>query len=406
MAKTIIIGGGVAGLTAAYYLQEARIPFLLLEGSDRIGGRVKTDLVQGCKLDRGFQVFLTQYPEAKAILDYKALDFHFFRPGAVVLKDNGEQAWIGDPFRDVKALLPTLNSGVGGLMDKMKILKMRSKMMNASVAEIFEKTEMSTQAGLEVLGYSKEMIEQFYAPFYRGIFLENDLSTSRRMFEFVFKMFSEGLACVPAEGMEAIPKQIASHLSSHDIKLNARVLEIYKGEVVLEDNSAYAFDNVIIATDELNAAKLLNEVPSTKYRSTMNMYFTAIDTSVRPQLISLIPNGIVNNVCDMSTVADSYTEGNQRLISISIRSGQEENASIESVISELSKWFPEAHSWNHLKTYDIKYALPDQTSVDMDTIKVHESGAIICGDHTMNGSLNAAMKSGRLAAEQVIKASV
>ena len=103
MSHTIIIGGGIAGLTAAYYLQKAERDYTILEASDRIGGRIKTDEYNGFLMDRGFQVFLTAYPEARKILDYNTLELRAFNPGAVLLRSNGKIDYMGDPLRQLSS---------------------------------------------------------------------------------------------------------------------------------------------------------------------------------------------------------------------------------------------------------------------------------------------------------------
>ena len=403
MSETIIIGGGIAGLTAAYYLQESRIPYTLLEATERVGGRMKTDEVEGYYLDHGFQVFLTQYPEAKKVLDYEALDLHFFRPGAVILKKGGQKSWIGDPFRDFKSLFPTLRSGIGNLSDKFKMLGLRTRLSKSSIEEIFAQEERSTLDHLKKIGFSDAMISQFFAPFYRGIFLEDDLSTSNRMFEFVFKMFSEGFACVPAKGIEAIPNHLMQKISRHDVRCHSKVVKIANNEVVLENGDTLPFKQLILATDEKATHHLLGLEHQSEYRSTLNMYFETESTSLQPQLIHLLPDGVVNNVCDLSSVMDAPNKDGKHLISLSIRSGKEEVASPDLVRKEMMEWFPEAQTWKHIKSYHVHYALPNQSSVAMSKIEKSSEGYILCGDFQMNGSVNAAMKSGRLAAETVIK---
>ena len=232
MSHTIIVGAGIAGLTAAYYLQKANKDYTILEASDRIGGRIKTDESNGFLMDRGFQVFLTSYPEARKILDYNTLELKAFDSGAVLLRSNGKVDYIGDPQRQLSSLIPTLTTSAASIGDKFKILKTKNAIVEKSIQEIFSSEEMSTMKLLkEEYRFSNKIITEFLQPFYAGIFLENELSTSRRMFDFVFKMFSEGEATVPAKGMEEIPKQIASYLDPNKINCNTKVIDV-KGNVV------------------------------------------------------------------------------------------------------------------------------------------------------------------------------
>lgn len=399
--KVIIIGGGVTGLTAACYLQEERIPFKLLEASERVGGRIKTDVVGGFLMDRGFQVYLTAYDEGKKLLDYDLLDFQRFDPGALILKNDGTKVLIGDPMRQISTLAATLKADVGTLWDKIKMLRLKTKLGALAEKDLFQKEEKTTLAALkDDYGFSDRMIQTFFKPFFRGIFLEDDLSTSRRMFDFVFKMFGEGYAVVPTNGMEAIPQQLVSRLSMDDILLQHEVSHIDDHKVTCTNGIVLTAEKIIIATESNSIAR--KYVDSQPPRTTRNMYFASeIDDLQRPIIaLNPDPNGIVNNVCNISAIAPKYAKQGH-LISLTVRNTETGlSATPNDVKLEMKKWFPNAENWEHLKTFDVPYALPNQDHIqDQEAIKVINDFTIAAGDYITNGSINGAFRSGRLAAE-------
>ena len=405
----IIIGGGLAGLTAARQLYANGIDFHLLEATGRIGGRVKTDEINGFKLDRGFQVLLTNYPEAKRWLDYKKLDLKSFSPGAMLLYPDGKKDLIGDPLRDFSSLFPTLFSNSGTIMDKLKILKLKNRLSSLSVEEIFQQKEMTTQEALSSeYGFSSKMIERFFAPFFSGIFLEKELTTSRRMFDFVFKMFGEGDTAVPNLGMESIPKLLAEQLPKDSITTNARVTKIEGQTVYLADGSTFIAPHIIMATEATGLVKELATV-KTKYQSTTHLHFIADESPLKKPIIALNtkPNRIVNNICNISKVANGYAPENANLISISVvgKSNLDFKELEQKVRKELKTWFGNAtEKWQHLDSKVIEYALPNQAKVMHDIPKANynvREGLYSCGDFQLNGSINAAMKSGRVVGELV-----
>ncbi|PWK79258.1 phytoene dehydrogenase-like protein [Mucilaginibacter oryzae] len=407
-AEVIIVGAGLAGLTAAKVLKAAGKSVLVLEASDAVGGRVRTDEVDGFLLDRGFQVFLTAYPEAQKHLDYKALDLCKFDPGALILSRDGITE-LGDPIRRPGSLVSTLFSGAATFADKMRMLRLKLMLSGKRIDEIFSEQEISTTEYLKNKGFSATIMNNFFRPFMTGIFLENHLSTSSRMFEFVFKMFSEGDACIPAKGMGMIPKQLASCLEPHEILFHQNVSAIAGGTVSTTEGVNYEADVVLVATDPLSSP--LGDKNSTiSYHPVSNMYFVAGQRPFKQPLIALntLPRKLVNNIAVMDRIAPGYAPDGKSLISLSLigdHSGADKAELQANVISELKFWYPDAVNWKHLKTYHIKYALPNDDHVvnqpDSKALQLNEQ-CFVCGDYLMNGSINAAMKSGRLAAEAII----
>lgn len=404
----IIIGGGLAGLVCARKLSEAGFSCRLLEASDDIGGRVRTDEVDGFLLDRGFQVFLTAYPEAKTVLDYDDLDLCPFEPGAI--------SWFGgrfhrmsDPWRRPQHVLATAFSSSATLADKLRIAKFRKDTIKASLDEIYDRNEQPTIELLRERGFSEVIIERFFRPFLGGVFLDGELQTSSRMCEFVFRMFSLGDAAIPRNGMRAIPKQLASQLPADVIRTNATVAAIHKQQVVLQSGEQLFARAIVVATAAPRARKLLGDSRPAEGRSVNCLYFASPEPLIKEPILALNGdgNGPINNLCVPSQVSPNYAPKNQSLISVTVlgqRNG--DNALQTEVLSQLERWFgPIATSLRHLKTYHISYALPAQPPPALQPVAKatrHDSGVFVCGDHCDTGSINGAMASGRRTAKSVI----
>ena len=410
MTEVIIIGGGLAGLTAANRLHAQGIDFQLVEAADRVGGRVKTDVIDGYRFDHGFQVMLTAYPETIQLLDYKALKLKKFLPGAMLLQENGKTDRIGDPLRDAGSLLPTLTASVGSVFDKMRILRLKMRLSNLSRADIFSQPSKTTLAALqEDYGFNEKMIDRFFKPFFSGIFLETELKTDRRMFDFVFKMFGEGYAVVPELGMEEISKQLAANLPQEKIHTGVKVQSLDKEGVILSDGGRLSAKKILIATQATGLVKDYAAEVNTRYVSTTHVHFSTDNPPLDKAVIALNTekNRLVNNLCVINKVAKSYAPEGKHLISLSVvgNQGFSEKDLVKNIKTELKKWFGNAtDDWQHLHTRHIDYALPEQIAVRNDLndneLKINEN-TYVCGDFLLNGSINAAIKTGRKAADLI-----
>jgi phytoene dehydrogenase-like protein len=407
-ADVVIIGAGIAGLTVAKLLKKAGKKIILIEAADDVGGRVRTDEKDGFLIDRGFQVLLTAYPEAKELLDYKRLNLKKFKPGATILNKTGKHK-IGDPSREPLLLFKTLFSSVGNFSDKLMLLSLKLKLASKSVEDIFEKQEITTLEYLRQYGFSELMINQFFRPFFSGIFLENELSTSSRMFEFVFKMFGKGHAAIPANGMGMISKQLAEGLLKEELFLNEKVSQINQNIIITKSGLSFHAPTIVIATDALNAAKLTDQKLNLSYKSALTLYFSADEKTKQTGRIALnaIENQMVNNIAFLDHISAAYAPKEKSLIAVSLKDfdGHDLTFLETKVRTELLQWYPESVNWKLLSTQHINYALPDNESVKnniTDSDFKIKNNLFICGDHLINGSINAAMKTGKEIANQII----
>ncbi len=402
----VIIGAGIAGLTCAKYLKDAGIDALILEASDAVGGRVRTDVVEGFRLDRGFQVLLTSYPEAEKILNYEDLNFHELPSGARIRRRN-DFFVMPNPLKNLLTAPQALFSPVGTLFDKAKVLQLNFETNNAAEPDqASDKSAESTMKFLKKFGYSDAIIKQFFQPFFGGVFLERELQTNSALFKFLYHQFGKGEVVVPADGMQAIPEQIAAHLSPDQIRLNTPVQKIVGTTVYLENGETVEAEKIVVATDANAAAKLLGETPQTKFNGTNCFYFTSdqpLKLSGEPYLvINSNADEIINHVLIASAVAPSYAPSGKTLISVNIIGNKDFAFAVEEVNAELTDWFGDGHNWRHLKTYKIPDALPQffEKSSAENNLKISEN-IYRCGDYTAYPSLNAAMKTGREVAERL-----
>jgi phytoene dehydrogenase-like protein len=406
----VIVGAGVAGLCCALRLYEVGVPFLIVEAADGVGGRVRTNDADGFRLDRGFQVLLTAYPEAERVLDYGPLELKPFYPGALV-RCGGTFHRLADPRRRPLAAAGAALGPVGTLRDKFRVLSLIAKVSAGTVEGQFQKPEGLTLDFLRWGGrFSDAMIDRFFRPFLGGVFLERDLVTSSRLFRFVFRMFAAGPAAVPARGMGAIPEQLAGRLPAAAIRLNASAERVEPGRVVLRSGEELRAKAVVVATDGPAAADLLGgrlKAPAT--RAVCGLYFAAGESPVREPILVLNADepGPVNHLAVMSDVAPTYAPPGKALVSVTVLGDPpQDDAALEAAVrGQLAGWYgPAVGGWRHLRTDRIRHALPDQTAPALDVperpVTLGE-GLYVCGDHRDTATLNGAMASGWRAAQAV-----
>lgn len=401
-ATIYIIGAGVSGLAAAITLKKAGYKAQILEQSSHLGGRVWTTVHKGQLLDHGFQVLLDQYPAAQEFLDLAALKLNRFSPASVVFID-GKKHIIGDASRDLSYAWSTLIAGVGSLGDKWKVFTLSRKLKQKSLSDIFSSPEQTTLEYLKAYGFSNQMIQRFFKPFYTGIFLETELQTSSRMFEFVFKMFSEGNATIPAAGIQAIPQQMADQLDQENILLNTAVKQVLGNTIELSNGTTIKSDYTIIATP---AAGLVPNLPQTdsKWHSVQTLYFDTDDHGFDKPVIGLIAgeNCLSNNFHFLNNIFENH----KKVISVSVIKSH--NLTTDKLEVQVRKELLDQaniKAGDLIKIMEIKKALPVLESIQYAMTPTEtqlNQYVFLAGDQLSNGSLNAAMLNGKAAAQAVI----
>jgi len=401
-SPVVVVGGGVAGLACATHLTRGGVEVVVLEASDVVGGRVRTDVVEGFRLDRGFQVLLTAYPEVARTLDLGPLALARFEPGALV-RYEGRFHRVVDPWRRPFRALGSVFSPIGTLADKRRIGALRGDLVAAVPDDLLARPETSAAARLAERGFSPSAVDRFFKPFFGGVFLERALTTSSRWLEYLFRVFAVGDAALPAEGMGAVPRQLAARLPAGSVRTGVRVEAVAPTRATLATGEPVGASAVVVATEAPEARGLLGlDVPA--MRGVTCLHFAAERDPVSEPVLVLNaePGGIVNDLAVLSAVAPGYAPAGAALVSVTVLGVGP--VDVEAVRAELARWFgDEVRRWRLLRCLPIPLALPVfQPPTSPSKPATVRPGLYVAGDHRATPSMQGALESGRRAAEAVL----
>jgi len=404
----VVVGAGLAGLACARVLAAAGVGVQVLEASDRPGGRVRTDLVDGFRIDRGFQVLLTAYPEARRVLDLDALRLRRFAPGVQVFRQ-GVVHTLADPFRRPLHAGRTVSAALGSFWDKLRVVRLRAHAGSGTLEELFSRPHESTHDRLRRLEFSQEFVDAFFRPFLGAVFLEHELATSSRKLEFVVRMIAQGEIAVPAMGMGEIPAQLARALPPGAVRTGAPVARVHSQEVELESGGRVQGSAVVVATDAVTAARLVPAFTAPHLLGATAFSFAAPEPPTRGPWLLLDGDGRgpVNNAAVMTEVAPEYAPPGKALVSATVLGTQVHPGELEPrVRAHLRTWFgPAVDGWRLLRADQVPEAIPAEPPSALEPAQRPvrtPSGITVCGDHRDNASIDGALTSGRRAAESVL----
>ena len=427
---TVIIGAGLAGLSCAAALAKSGRPIVVLEATDRVGGRLRSDVIDGFTLDHGFQVLLTAYPACQRLLDYDALRLRTFDPGALI-RHQGKFTVLSDPWRNPGAAIATALNPIGSIGDKLKIAKVRRNSRHGNLNDVYSREDKPTIDYLHDAGFSDSMIQGFFTPFIGGIFLDESLSLSSRMFEFVFRFFAEGDVAVPADGMAAIPRQLADRLPQGTVRLRQSVTSIQDKVATLSSGEKIEADSIVVATESDAASRLLGlQALKTQWNSATTMYYACNPQISQSKMLMLRGDetGPIQTATMISNVAAEYAPAGQALLSVSVGSSKDHSGSAlandehdvldQAVRKQLSLWLGQSANLRHIASYQVPYGLPQRPldpvvrsvraadhcdTESNDAVQSKLDRIFLCGDYLETPSIQGAMNSGLRVAQLITK---
>lgn len=399
----VIIGAGIAGLACAMKLKKNNRNFIIIEQSDRVGGRVGSIKENEYIFDLGFQVYNTEYYETNSLLNLKELKLKVFKPGASIY--NGRRFEIlSDPFRDPSTIFETFFSGMTTFKDKIKILTLKRALSSYCISED-QSEDMTTLKYLKSYGFSNKIINGFFKPFFSGIFLENQLETSSKFFKNVFSNFNKGYAAVPVNGMQAIPDQMVKNLNPHNLLLGNKVIEAKNPEKIVLENNEIIEAKYMVLTGGSNS--LVNN-HIVEFNSVRTFYFSSRVKVKHPKYINLFPyDSLINNIAILSSVSENYSPEGNTLFSITIiESDLSKSELIDIIQDKLSTYYgDEKSNYIFMKEINIKQATIKQKTGYFDLKIEDKKNILFAGDYTTYGSIEGAVVSGIKTAEKLISMS-
>lgn len=409
MLDILVVGSGLAGLTAARVLTRAGRRVRVLEAAEEIGGRVRSRVVEGFTLDAGYQVLFPAYPALRRQLDLGALDLVPVPSGAAIRLGSRMEV-LGDPLRDPASLMGTLTSRSLGLGDKLALARLVARLRVPAPHTLLGGPDETTESYLRRQGFSDRALDHFFRPFFGGIFLRRDLHTSARLFRYYFRMLMDGGAALPRRGMGMIAAGLAQGV---DVTTGVRVTRLVShpaepgGGAVTAVTSAGEIEarSVIVATDPDSAAGLTGEpVGRGSLGSTYLYYAASRPLDDQPRLLLNPEGGLINNAHWISRVIPERAPAGEHLLAVTVLGLPDlDDAALDArVRGELSRWYGAgAESLRTLGVERLRHAQFPQPPEYAATLSGHATrlpSVLLASEVTSMSSLQGAVESGEKAA--------
>lgn len=407
--EVLVIGAGLAGLQCARELVAAGRDVLVWESEDEVGGRIRTDVIDGFRCDRGFQVLNPAYPAVRRYVDLEALDLHGFGAG-VAVRGPRSVAVLAHPVREPSSVPTTLSSGLVGPLDLVRLARWAGPALRPRALIDAARTDDCTLAeGLDragVLGPVRRVIERFLA----GVLLDDSATTSNAFALLLVRMFALGVPGVPAAGMQALPRQLAAALGE-------RVQTGVRASAVLRDAGSFVARSahrdvrarcVVVAADPVAGARLLGR-PAPRMHGVLTDWYAVDDLPTPSPMLHVDgrpgPPGPVVNTAVMSVAAPSYAPPGRHLVQASaLLAGERSTPSETDVRAHAGSILgADPSRWQLL----VRHVVPHATPVQQPPLRTRRpvrrrDGLWWCGDHRDTASIQGALISGHRTAAAVL----
>ncbi|MFD7920071.1 NAD(P)/FAD-dependent oxidoreductase [Streptomyces sp. NPDC059740] len=396
----LVVGAGLAGLACARDLLSQGLSVEVLEASDGVGGRMRTDRYEGFLIDRGFQVFNTAYPQVKRRLTLRDLRLRPFTPGVLAHTERGVFRFV-DPSRRPRESGDLRPGRLAGTRDLFCLAALCGRDMLAPARLLKRGADHTTRTELAAAGISDDLVESFFRPFLSGVFLEDELETSGRFFHLVWRSMLRGTLCLPAGGVGAVPAQLAEGLP---VRLDTPVRRLTDDGVLLADGGERAARAVVVATRPGPASVWLPGLDVPPYRTVTTYYHVTETPPLREPTLLVDSRRRFLNTCVLSEVVPGYAPRGLSLVATSVlgEDGTAREAALRSALGEV--YGTDTLGWDLLTTWTVHDALPVMTPPQpLSRTSRVSPGRYVCGDHRATGSVQGALASGTRAAREVLR---
>lgn len=399
----VVVGAGVAGLACAQDLVAAGLRVSVLEASDGVGGRMRTDVRDSFRFDRGFQVVNTSYPQLRRRIRFGELHARPFSPGFLVHTPQG-RVRFADPTRAPRQAAGLLSGRLGSLRDVSALVMLSGRDLLTPPRVLKRAQDRTTRTALADAAIGEDMVERLLRPFLSGVFLDDELATSSRVFHLVWRSMMRGTPCLPALGVAAVPEQLAAGLPDGTVRLGTPVERITGAGVLTEYGDEQPARTVVVATGPGAAAELLPGLEVPPVRSVTTYYHAAPASPLaEPTLITDARRRILSTVV-VSEVCPSYAPRGRALVSTSVLGAdraQEREPEVRRVLAEV--YGTDTGGWEPVAVCPVAEALPAMVPPwQLSRTARHSPGVYVCGDHRATGSVQGALASGARAAREVL----
>lgn len=406
-ADVVVVGAGLAGLRCAQVLAEAGRDVVVLEASDGVGGRIRTDRVDGFLVDRGFQLLNPAYPAVRRWVDVDALHLQPFGAGVAARTESGLDV-LGHPLRSPALVPATMRTAARRPKEVAALARWAAPLLRprrtSDLSDVLERrADVDRRTALDgagVDGLLRRVVDRFFA----GVLLEDDGTTADRFALLLTWMFVRGVPALPRDGMQALPEQLAETLGDR-VRLGQRARRVTATTVETADGT-WSADHVVVATGAPEAAELTGiQLPATK--GVVTVWWsapTAPDTDLLHVDARQTPAGPLVNAAVVSRAAPSYAPPGRHLVQGSALLGRGEAPGTDEMrrhAGDLLKVDPTR--WEVVARHEVPHALPAQPAPFSATRPVRHGDLVVCGDHRDTGSIQGALVSGQRAADALLE---
>jgi len=404
-AEVVVVGAGLAGLACAQRLARRGVDVVVLEAADAVGGRVRTDTVNGFICDRGFQLINPAFPEVRRVLDLPGLRLQPLPAAIVVAIGNGRRT-LADPRR-APGMLPRvagalIRGGLGSVREQAAFGRWALRTTRRGVDRILTEPDVGWGQALTDQGIDGDLRKRVLEPFLAGVLGERDGTSSHRFTQLLVRSFLRGNPAVPWRGMQAVPDQLSTGLTG--LHLGVTVESVKPGRVSSTAGEITA-ECVVVATDPTTAGRLLH-LPAVQMRSLTTLWHVSPEPPTRSGALHVDGDqrGPVVNTIVLSNRAKSYTPDDRSLIATTVLGVAGDQATERAVLAQLEHIYGESTRWWELmRRHVIPQALTAMPVPLEPRLPVSLApGLVVAGDHRDTASIQGALVSGRRAADAAL----